>query len=170
MSLVLDMSALGAVEPLTSGVVTPRERASQEYLLSAGRALPRQRLQDVVLHTQTLHAEFAVSHSPSVPTATTPDTTANRATLNLKTRVSPTPFRTFDCVLYTLVCVCVVSLFSCHCHDDLPDPTVVSVFVCVCVSFCLKEIPMNFVDPKELDIPSHGTKNQIGRASCRERV
>ena len=64
MSLVLDMSALGAVEPLNCGVVTPRERASQEYLLSAGRALTRQRLQDVVLHTQTLHAEFAVSHSP----------------------------------------------------------------------------------------------------------
>ncbi|XP_062339421.1 receptor-type tyrosine-protein phosphatase R [Osmerus eperlanus] len=80
-SLVLDMSALGAVEPLNCGVVTPRERASQEYLLSAGRALTRQRLQDVVLHTQALHAEFA-------------------------------------------------------------------------------EIPMNFVDPKELDIPSHGTKNR----------
>ncbi|KAL2102850.1 hypothetical protein ACEWY4_002018 [Coilia grayii] len=80
-SLVLDMSALGAVEPLNCGVSTPRESAAQEYLQSAGRTLTRQQLRLTVLNTQTLHAEFA-------------------------------------------------------------------------------EIPMNFVDPKDLDIPSHGTKNR----------
>ncbi|XP_036432931.1 receptor-type tyrosine-protein phosphatase R isoform X2 [Colossoma macropomum] len=80
-SLVLDMSALGSVEPLNCGVVTPRERAAQEYLQSAGRTLSRQQLRDVTINTQALHAEFA-------------------------------------------------------------------------------EIPMNFVDPKDLDIPSHGTKNR----------
>ncbi|XP_007237419.3 receptor-type tyrosine-protein phosphatase R isoform X1 [Astyanax mexicanus] len=80
-SLVLDMSALGSVEPLNCGEKTPRERAAQEYLRSAGRALSRQQLRDVTLSTQALQAEFA-------------------------------------------------------------------------------EIPMNFVDPKDLDIPSHGTKNR----------
>ncbi|XP_036812483.1 receptor-type tyrosine-protein phosphatase R isoform X1 [Oncorhynchus mykiss] len=80
-SLVLDMSSLASVEPLNCGVVTPRERATQEYLQSASRTLSRQQLRDVVLNTQTLHAEFA-------------------------------------------------------------------------------EIPMNFVDPKVMDISSHGTKNR----------
>ncbi|KAK9525985.1 hypothetical protein VZT92_016648 [Zoarces viviparus] len=80
-SLVLDMSALGSVEPLSVAVVTPREAASREYLLAAGRPLTRQQLRDVVNNTHKLHAEFA-------------------------------------------------------------------------------EIPMNFIDPKELDIPNHGTKNR----------
>ncbi|XP_042566040.1 receptor-type tyrosine-protein phosphatase R isoform X1 [Clupea harengus] len=81
-SLVLDMSSLGAVEPLNcGGVSTPRESAAQEYLQSAGRTLTRQQLRHTVLNTPTLHAEFA-------------------------------------------------------------------------------EIPMNFVDPKDLVIPSHGTKNR----------
>uniref|UniRef100_A0A673N0J4 protein-tyrosine-phosphatase n=1 Tax=Sinocyclocheilus rhinocerous TaxID=307959 RepID=A0A673N0J4_9TELE len=62
-SLVLDMSALGSVEPLSSGVVTPRERATQEYLQSAGRVLSRQQLRDITLNTQMLHAEFAVIQS-----------------------------------------------------------------------------------------------------------
>ncbi|KAM4615582.1 receptor-type tyrosine-protein phosphatase R [Polymixia lowei] len=80
-SLVLDMSALGSVEPLSVAVVTPRETVAREYLLSASRPMTRQQLRDVINNTHTLHAEFA-------------------------------------------------------------------------------EIPMNFVDPKELDIPSHGTKNR----------
>ncbi|XP_015237070.1 PREDICTED: receptor-type tyrosine-protein phosphatase R [Cyprinodon variegatus] len=80
-SLVLDMSALGSVEPLNVAVVTPREAAAREYLLSAGRPLTRQQLRDVVSNTHKLHVEFA-------------------------------------------------------------------------------EIPMNFIDPKELDIPNHGTKNR----------
>ncbi|XP_005812313.3 receptor-type tyrosine-protein phosphatase R [Xiphophorus maculatus] len=80
-SLVLDMSALGSVEPLNVSVVTPREAAAREYLLSAGRPLTRQQLRDVVSNTHKLHVEFA-------------------------------------------------------------------------------EIPMNFIDPKELDIPNHGTKNR----------
>uniref|UniRef100_A0A8C6U6U4 protein-tyrosine-phosphatase n=1 Tax=Neogobius melanostomus TaxID=47308 RepID=A0A8C6U6U4_9GOBI len=80
-SLVLDMSALGAVEPLNVTVVTPREAAAKEYLLSAGRPLTRHELREIINNTHKLHAEFA-------------------------------------------------------------------------------EIPMNFIDPKELDIPNHGTKNR----------
>ncbi|XP_056605082.1 tyrosine-protein phosphatase non-receptor type 7 [Triplophysa dalaica] len=80
-SLVLDMSSFGSVEPLNCGVVTPRERVSQEYLQSASRALSRQQLLEVTQNIQMLHAEFA-------------------------------------------------------------------------------EIPMNFVDQKELDIPNHGSKNR----------
>ncbi|KAK5849429.1 hypothetical protein PBY51_009073 [Eleginops maclovinus] len=81
-SLVLDMSVLGSVEPLSvAPPVTPREAAAREYLLAARRPLTRQQLRDVVNNTHTLHAEFA-------------------------------------------------------------------------------EIPMNFIDPKELDIPNHGTKNR----------
>ncbi|KAK7130318.1 hypothetical protein R3I93_019827 [Phoxinus phoxinus] len=80
-SLVLDMSSLGSVEPISCGVVTPRERVTQEYLQSAGRVLSRQQLRDITLNTQRLHAEFV-------------------------------------------------------------------------------EIPMNFVDQKELDIPNHGSKNR----------
>ncbi|XP_037551668.1 receptor-type tyrosine-protein phosphatase R [Nematolebias whitei] len=80
-SLVLDMSALGSVEPLNDGVVTPREAAAREYLLSARRPLTPQQLRDVVNNTHKLHAEFA-------------------------------------------------------------------------------EIPMNFIDPKELDIPNYSIKNR----------
>ncbi|XP_029018726.1 receptor-type tyrosine-protein phosphatase R [Betta splendens] len=80
-SLVLDMSALGSVEPLSAAVVSPREAAAREYLLSAGRPLTRQQLRDAVSNAHRLQAEFA-------------------------------------------------------------------------------EIPMNFVDPKELDIPNHGPKNR----------
>ncbi|XP_045894833.1 receptor-type tyrosine-protein phosphatase R [Micropterus dolomieu] len=80
-SLVLDMSALGAVEPLNVTVVTPREAAAREYLLAAGRPLARQQLRDIVNNTHKLHAEFA-------------------------------------------------------------------------------EIPMNFIDPKDLDIPNYGPKNR----------
>lgn len=55
------MSALGSVEPLNVAVVTPREAAAREYLLSAGRPLTRQQLRDIVSNTHKLHAEFAVS-------------------------------------------------------------------------------------------------------------
>lgn len=60
-SLVLDMSALGSVEPMNAAVVTPREAAAREYLLSANRPLTRQQLQDLVNNTHKLQAEFAVS-------------------------------------------------------------------------------------------------------------
>ncbi|TRZ03679.1 hypothetical protein DNTS_033760 [Danionella cerebrum] len=80
-SLVLDMSALGSVEPLSCSVVTPRERVAQEYLHTASRVLTRALLRETSLNTQNLQAEFA-------------------------------------------------------------------------------EIPMNFVDQKELDIPNHGSKNR----------
>ena len=55
------MSALGSVEPLNVTVVTPREAAAREYLLSAGRPLTRQQLRDIINNTHKLHAEFAVS-------------------------------------------------------------------------------------------------------------
>uniref|UniRef100_A0A8D3A361 protein-tyrosine-phosphatase n=1 Tax=Scophthalmus maximus TaxID=52904 RepID=A0A8D3A361_SCOMX len=80
-SLVLDMSSLGSVEPLSVAVVTPRESAAREYLSSAGRPLTRRQLRDVVCNTHKLHTEFT-------------------------------------------------------------------------------EIPMNFIDPKELDVQNHGTKNR----------
>lgn len=64
-SLVLDMSALGSVEPLNVAVVTPREAAAREYLLSAGRPLTRPQLRDIVDNTHKLHAEFAVSEAAS---------------------------------------------------------------------------------------------------------
>lgn len=60
------MSALGSVEPLNCGANTPRERVAQEYLQSAGRVLTRQQLRDATLNTQALHAEFSVSHAPSM--------------------------------------------------------------------------------------------------------
>ncbi|AWO98282.1 putative receptor-type tyrosine-protein phosphatase R [Scophthalmus maximus] len=80
-SLVLDMSSLGSVEPLSVAVVTPRESAAREYLSSAGRPLTRRQLRDIVCNTHKLHTEFT-------------------------------------------------------------------------------EIPMNFIDPKELDVQNHGTKNR----------
>ncbi|KAF7648229.1 hypothetical protein LDENG_00159960, partial [Lucifuga dentata] len=80
-SLVLDMAALGSVEPLSVAVVTPREAVTREYLLSASRPMMRQQLRDIINNTHKLHAEFS-------------------------------------------------------------------------------EIPMNFVDPKELDVLNHGTKNR----------
>lgn len=60
-SLVLDMSALGSVEPLNVAVVTPREAAAREYLLSAGRPMTRLQLRDIINNTHKLHAEFTVS-------------------------------------------------------------------------------------------------------------
>ncbi|XP_069376057.1 tyrosine-protein phosphatase non-receptor type 5 isoform X2 [Paralichthys olivaceus] len=80
-SLVLDMSALGSVEPLSVAVVTPRESAAREYLMSASRPLTRPQLRDLINNTDKLHTEFT-------------------------------------------------------------------------------EIPMNFTDPKELDVPNHGTKSR----------
>ncbi|XP_039615845.1 receptor-type tyrosine-protein phosphatase R [Polypterus senegalus] len=57
-SLTLDMSALGSVEPFAS-VPTPREKVTVEYLQSAHRVLSRQQLREVVANTQSLHSEFA---------------------------------------------------------------------------------------------------------------
>lgn len=62
-SLVLDMSALGSVEPMSVAVVTPREAAAREYLLSANRPLSRQQLQELLTNTHKLQAEFAVRAS-----------------------------------------------------------------------------------------------------------
>ncbi|KAM8971971.1 receptor-type tyrosine-protein phosphatase R [Pelodytes ibericus] len=56
-SLTLDMSGLGIVEPFNV-VPTPREKVAIEYLQSASRALTRQQLRDVVKSSSLLHTEF----------------------------------------------------------------------------------------------------------------
>ncbi|XP_069629874.1 receptor-type tyrosine-protein phosphatase R isoform X2 [Haliaeetus albicilla] len=56
-SLTLDMSSLGSVEPFVA-VPTPREKVAMEYLQSAGRILTRQQLQDAVACSHLLQTEF----------------------------------------------------------------------------------------------------------------
>ncbi|XP_053572760.1 receptor-type tyrosine-protein phosphatase R [Bombina bombina] len=56
-SLTLDMSGLGIVEPFNV-VPTPREKVSIEYLQSASRILTRQQLRDAVQSPHLLHTEF----------------------------------------------------------------------------------------------------------------
>ncbi|XP_066849103.1 receptor-type tyrosine-protein phosphatase R isoform X1 [Anser cygnoides] len=56
-SLTLDMSSLGSVEPFVS-VPTPREKVAMEYLQSAGRVLTRQQLRDAVACSHLLQTEF----------------------------------------------------------------------------------------------------------------
>lgn len=57
------MSALGSVEPVNVAVVTPREAAAREYLLSAKRPMTQQQLHELLDNTHALQAEFAVRHS-----------------------------------------------------------------------------------------------------------
>ncbi|XP_075409342.1 receptor-type tyrosine-protein phosphatase R [Tenrec ecaudatus] len=56
-SLTLDMSSLGNVEPLVA-VPTPREKVAMEYLQSASRILTRSQLRDVVASSHLLQSEF----------------------------------------------------------------------------------------------------------------
>uniref|UniRef100_A0A672TPI1 protein-tyrosine-phosphatase n=1 Tax=Strigops habroptila TaxID=2489341 RepID=A0A672TPI1_STRHB len=56
-SLTLDMSSLGSVEPFVT-VPTPREKVAMEYLQSAGRILTRQQLRDAVACSHLLQTEF----------------------------------------------------------------------------------------------------------------
>nr|XP_033806595.1 receptor-type tyrosine-protein phosphatase R isoform X2 [Geotrypetes seraphini] len=56
-SLTLDMSGLGTVEPFNAEP-TPREKVAMEYLQSASRVLTRQQLRDTVANSHLLHAEF----------------------------------------------------------------------------------------------------------------
>ncbi|XP_074757613.1 receptor-type tyrosine-protein phosphatase R isoform X2 [Athene noctua] len=56
-SLTLDMSSLGSVEPFVA-VPTPREKVAMEYLQSASRVLTRQQLQDAVACSHLLQTEF----------------------------------------------------------------------------------------------------------------
>ncbi|XP_041529718.1 receptor-type tyrosine-protein phosphatase R isoform X2 [Microtus oregoni] len=56
-SLTLDMSSLGNVEPLVA-VSTPREKIAVEYLQSASRVLTRPQLRDVVATSHLLQSEF----------------------------------------------------------------------------------------------------------------
>ncbi|XP_039427096.1 receptor-type tyrosine-protein phosphatase R isoform X2 [Corvus cornix cornix] len=56
-SLTLDMSSLGSVEPFVT-VPTPREKVAMEYLQSAGRVLTRQQLRDAVACSHLLQTEF----------------------------------------------------------------------------------------------------------------
>ena len=59
-SLTLDMSSLGSVEPFVA-VSTPREKVAMEYLQSASRVLTRSQLRDVVASSHLLQSEFMVS-------------------------------------------------------------------------------------------------------------
>ncbi|XP_042554724.1 receptor-type tyrosine-protein phosphatase R isoform X1 [Dipodomys merriami] len=56
-SLTLDMSSLGNVEPFVA-VPTPREKVAMEYLQSASRILTRSQLRDVVASSHLLQSEF----------------------------------------------------------------------------------------------------------------
>uniref|UniRef100_A0A8C6GPJ9 protein-tyrosine-phosphatase n=1 Tax=Mus spicilegus TaxID=10103 RepID=A0A8C6GPJ9_MUSSI len=56
-SLTLDMSSLGSVEPFVA-VSTPREKVAMEYLQSASRVLTRSQLRDVVASSHLLQSEF----------------------------------------------------------------------------------------------------------------
>ncbi|XP_068791730.1 receptor-type tyrosine-protein phosphatase R isoform X2 [Struthio camelus] len=56
-SLTLDMSSLGSVEPFVA-VPTPREKVAMEYLQSAGRVLTRQQLRETVACSHLLQTEF----------------------------------------------------------------------------------------------------------------
>ncbi|XP_071622894.1 receptor-type tyrosine-protein phosphatase R isoform X2 [Heliangelus exortis] len=56
-SLTLDMSSLGSIEPFVA-VPTPREKVAMEYLQSAGRILTRQQLRDAVACSHFLQTEF----------------------------------------------------------------------------------------------------------------
>ncbi|KAM4677202.1 receptor-type tyrosine-protein phosphatase R isoform 2-T2 [Discoglossus pictus] len=56
-SLTLDMSGLGIVEPFNV-VPTPREKVAIEYLQSASRVLTRQQLREAVQSPHLLHTEF----------------------------------------------------------------------------------------------------------------
>ncbi|XP_029811313.1 receptor-type tyrosine-protein phosphatase R [Suricata suricatta] len=56
-SLTLDMSSLGNVEPFVA-VSTPREKVAMEYLQSASRILTRSQLRDVVASSHLLQSEF----------------------------------------------------------------------------------------------------------------
>ncbi|NWZ09238.1 PTPRR phosphatase, partial [Agelaius phoeniceus] len=56
-SLTLDMSSLGSVEPFVA-VPTPREKVAMEYLQSAGRVLTRQQLREAVACSHLLQTEF----------------------------------------------------------------------------------------------------------------
>ncbi|XP_053114051.1 receptor-type tyrosine-protein phosphatase R isoform X2 [Hemicordylus capensis] len=56
-SLTLDMSSLGSVEPFVA-VPTPREKVAMEYLQSASRVLTKQQLQDTVASSHLLQTEF----------------------------------------------------------------------------------------------------------------
>lgn len=59
-SLTLDMSSLGSVEPFVA-IPTPWEKVSMEYLQSASRILTRSQLKDIVASSHLLQSEFMVS-------------------------------------------------------------------------------------------------------------
>lgn len=59
-SLTLDMSSLGNIEPFVA-IPTPREKVAMEYLQSASRILTRSQLRDVVASSHLLQSEFMVS-------------------------------------------------------------------------------------------------------------
>ncbi|XP_068938030.1 receptor-type tyrosine-protein phosphatase R [Petaurus breviceps papuanus] len=56
-SLTLDMSGLGTIEPFVA-VPTPREKVAMEYLQSASRVLTRSQLRDTMASSHLLQTEF----------------------------------------------------------------------------------------------------------------
>ncbi|XP_031795054.1 receptor-type tyrosine-protein phosphatase R isoform X2 [Sarcophilus harrisii] len=56
-SLTLDMSGLGSIEPFVA-VPTPREKVAMEYLQSASRILTRSQLRDTMASSHLLQTEF----------------------------------------------------------------------------------------------------------------
>ncbi|XP_054552735.1 receptor-type tyrosine-protein phosphatase R [Talpa occidentalis] len=56
-SLTLDMTSLGNVEPFVA-IPTPREKVAMEYLQSASRILTKSQLRDVVASSHLLQSEF----------------------------------------------------------------------------------------------------------------
>ncbi|XP_058415172.1 receptor-type tyrosine-protein phosphatase R [Diceros bicornis minor] len=56
-SLTLDMSSLGNIEPFVA-IPTPREKVAMEYLQSASRIITRSQLRDVVASSHLLQSEF----------------------------------------------------------------------------------------------------------------
>ncbi|XP_040845993.1 receptor-type tyrosine-protein phosphatase R [Ochotona curzoniae] len=56
-SLTLDMSALGNVEPFVA-IPSPREKVALEYLQSASRVLTRSQLREIVASSHLLQSEF----------------------------------------------------------------------------------------------------------------
>ncbi|XP_051856726.1 receptor-type tyrosine-protein phosphatase R isoform X2 [Antechinus flavipes] len=56
-SLTLDMSSLGSIEPFVT-VPTPREKVAMEYLQSASRILTRSQLRDTMASSHLLQTEF----------------------------------------------------------------------------------------------------------------
>ncbi|KAJ7405699.1 Receptor-type tyrosine-protein phosphatase R [Willisornis vidua] len=142
-SLTLDMSSLGSVEPFIT-VPTPREKVAMEYLQSAGRVLTRQQLRDAAACSHLLQTEFM--NKKEDPRNYRPVSLAS------------VPGRVMEkIILGNIEKYLIDNTVTGHSqYSFMRGKSCLSNLI----SFYEKEIPMNFVDPKEIDIPSHGTKNR----------